>query len=109
MRLLSFNEVFEAAKNPDDKCVICKGPWHPATGQLVGSPMQVKVCGACFKNEIVPLIKDTMDRDIRLSSRTKREAATQRKETKKRVREPRVSFYQHAATSIGAGENGDKS
>ena len=107
--------LFETAKQYKDECVICGGPWHPATGQLVGNPMQVKVCGACFKNDIIPLIKDSMERDIRLSTRDKKEAAAQRDALRKSVgkkglkaakgsipKATRISFYQHAGTGIVA-------
>lgn len=79
----------EVEKQYQDKCSVCGGPWHPASGQLVGSPKQVKVCGACFADEIVPLIKDRMALNMRLTSRNKKD---------------RISFYQHAASSIIGSE-----
>jgi hypothetical protein len=82
------------------KCAACGGVWHPATGAMVGQPTEVAICGRCLNEEIIPLIKDTMPREIKISAARKREWTS----TPKAERGPRpwVSFYEHAATSIGA-------
>jgi len=78
-----------------ERCVLCKGPWHPASGQIVGSPSSFPVCGACFKNEIIPLMKDASDREIRVSSRAKRLWNKLSKKARSGKKRPWVSFYDY--------------
>lgn len=33
----------------EDKCFVCKGPFHPATGGVHG-PSNTKFCGACERD-----------------------------------------------------------
>ena len=62
--------------NPNEynqmKCVICGGPVHPATGYWIGSPTQYPCCGACFRQEIVPLIKESMAKTFRVKKGKKK-------------------------------------
>ena len=53
------------------RCASCGGPWHPASGFIVGSPQEVKICGACFKNDIMPLLKDRMGVKMRVRKAVK--------------------------------------
>lgn len=69
---------------------------------MVGHPTEVPVCGRCMVEEIVPLIKVSMERTIRVSTPTKRAAIARRQAGDRKVQVPRVNFCEHAATSIGA-------
>lgn len=48
------------------RCVLCKGPWHPATGYLIGSPVPFPCCGRCFHTEIMPLLRWAMAKRFRI-------------------------------------------
>lgn len=81
------------------RCAMCGGPWHQATGMMVGHPSEFPVCGRCMV-DVMATIKGSMEREIRVSTRAREEW----KATPKADRGPRpwVSFYEHAETSIGA-------
>jgi len=84
----------------NNRCAMCGGVWHPATGMMVGSPSEFPVCGRCMANEVIPCVRTAMAREIRVSTPA-REAwrATPRDERGPR---PWVNFCESAETSIGA-------
>ena len=94
------------ATTDSPRCACCGGVWHPATGHMVGHPTEVHVCGRCMGTEIVPLIKESMEREIRVSTPLKREAVARRRAGDRRAQVPRVNFCDHAATSVGAARRG---
>jgi len=81
------------------RCALCGNLWHPASGMVVGSPSEYLACGRCWR-DLQDLVKDTMPRQIRISTST-RDAW---KAAPKADRGPRpwISFYDAAASSIGA-------
>jgi hypothetical protein len=34
-------------------CVVCRGPWHPASGMMVGSPSRFPMCSRCWRESLV--------------------------------------------------------
>jgi len=33
-------------------CVSCHGPWHPASGMMVGSPTSFPMCSRCWRESM---------------------------------------------------------
>lgn len=33
-------------------CAFCKGPWHPASGMLVGTPSSFPLCSRCWRESM---------------------------------------------------------
>jgi ribosome-binding protein aMBF1 (putative translation factor) len=40
------------------RCVICGDKFDAETGVVIGHPVEMHVCGACFDSEITPLFEE---------------------------------------------------
>ena len=80
-------------------CAFCGAPRHPASGMLVGSPVEFPACSRCFR-ELVEQMKEALSREIHVSTRAREVYKAVPKA--ERGRRPGILFYEFADTSIGA-------
>jgi hypothetical protein len=107
--LQQYGETQTLELNPA-RCKICEGPWHPASGFIVGHPQEHPVCGRCFVEEIIPTIKESMSHSTRVSTRLKKAVVEARARAKAEGRKstaqvPRVTIYDHITRREDAESN----